>query len=100
MAGRNGSFGKGATGAQNRWMAVSLAKRMEIIAALKARPNVSHVFDSVGKRIGVSYGSVWNIAAAEGIKLVRFTRQWAKPFLAEKHASGSSLRLRGRPKMN
>ena len=46
-----------------------LEKRMEIIAALKATPNASHVYKSVGKRIGVSYASVWNIAAAEGIEL-------------------------------
>jgi hypothetical protein len=32
--------------------------------------------------MGVSYGSVWNIAAAEGIELVRYSRQWDKPFLA------------------
>src|SRR6516164_3765380 len=61
-----------------------LAKRMKIVAALKATPNVSHVFHSIGKRIGVSYASVWNIAAAEGIELVRFTRQWGKPFLSQK----------------
>ena len=48
---------------------------MVIIAALKATPNVSHVFHSVGKRMGVSYGSIWNIAAAEGVELVRYSRQ-------------------------
>lgn len=63
-------------------MPLVLAKRIVIIAALKATPNVSHVFHSVGKRMGVSYGSVWNIAAAEGIELVRYSRQWHKPFLA------------------
>jgi hypothetical protein len=26
----------------------------------------------VSKRIGVSYGSIWNIARAEGIDLIRF----------------------------
>jgi hypothetical protein len=58
-------------------MPLVLAKRIVIIAALKVTANVSHVFRSVGKPMGVSYGSVWNIAAAEGIELVRYSRQWA-----------------------
>ena len=57
---------------------------MKMAAALKATPNVSHVFHSVGKRMGVSYGSIWNIAAAERIELVRYSRQWGKPFLSQK----------------
>jgi hypothetical protein len=65
------------------------AKRIVIIAALKATPNVSHVFHSVGKRMGVSYGSIWNIAAAEGIELVRYSRQWGKAFVAR----GTRLRV-------
>jgi hypothetical protein len=74
-----------------------LEKRTEIVGALKATPNVSHVYKSVGKRIGVSYASIWNIAAAEGIELVRFTRQWDKPFVPPQTRMRVIAALKGNP---
>ena len=65
-------------------MPLPLKKRIVITAALKATPNVSHVFPSVGRRMGVSRSSVLNIPAAEWIELVRCSRQWGKPFVAPK----------------
>ena len=51
-------------------------QRAIIVEALRIFPNVSIVYNYVGKRIGVSYGSIWNIARAEGIDLIRFDRRW------------------------
>ena len=73
------------------------AKRIVIIAALKATPNVSHVFHSVGKRMGVSYGSIWNIAAAEGIELVRYSRQWGERLVAQKRRQRVIASLKANP---
>ena len=46
-----------------------------IMEALGIFPNVWVVYNYVGKRIGVSYGSIWNIAKAQSIKLIRFDRR-------------------------
>lgn len=51
-------------------------QRAIIVEALVIFPNVWIVYNYVGKRLGVSYGSIWNIARAEGIKLIRFERRW------------------------
>lgn len=50
-------------------------QRAIIIQALGIFPNVWVVYNYVGKRIGVSYGSIWNIARAEGVELIRFDRR-------------------------
>jgi hypothetical protein len=50
-------------------------QRAIIVQALGIFPNVWVVYNHVGKRIGVSYGSIWNIAKAEGIPLIRFDRR-------------------------
>ena len=50
-------------------------QRAIIVQALGIFPNVWVVYNYVGKRIGVSYGSIWNIARAEGIELIRFDRR-------------------------
>ena len=47
-------------------------QRAIIVEALGIFPNVCVVYNYVGKRLGVSYGSIWNIARAEGIKFIRF----------------------------
>jgi hypothetical protein len=49
-----------------------LQQRAIIVEALGIFPNVWVVYNYVGKRIGVSYGSIWTIARAGGIKLIRF----------------------------
>jgi len=46
-------------------------QRAIVIEALKVFPNVWVVYQHLGKLIGISYGTVWNIAKAEGIKLIR-----------------------------
>jgi hypothetical protein len=46
-------------------------QRSIVIAALGIVPNVWQVYRCLGKRIGVSYGTIWNIARAEGISLIR-----------------------------
>ena len=51
-------------------------QRAIIVEALGIFPNVWVVYNYVGKRLGVSYGSIWNIARAEGIKLIRFESRW------------------------
>src|SRR5467141_1976718 len=51
-------------------------QRAIIVQALGIFPNVWVVYNYVGKRLGVSYGSIWNIARAEGIKLIRFDHRW------------------------
>jgi hypothetical protein len=51
-------------------------QRAIIVEALGIFPNVWVVYNYVGKRIGVSYGSIWNIARAEGIKHIRFDGRW------------------------
>jgi len=47
-----------------------------IVQALGIFPNVWVVYNYVGQRIGVSYGSIWNIAKAEGIELICFDHRW------------------------
>jgi hypothetical protein len=54
-------------------------QRAIVIEALKVFPNVRVVYRRLGKLIGVSYGTVWNIAKAEGIKLIRFDPRWLQP---------------------
>jgi len=80
-----------------RFNRVTLANRTKIIAALKATPNVSVVFKSLGKRIGVSYGTIWNIAEGVGIERVRFTRQRAKPLLSAKTRMRVAAALNANP---
>jgi hypothetical protein len=46
-------------------------QRAIVIEALGIVPNVLQVYRCLGKRIGVSYGTIWNIAKAEGIELTR-----------------------------
>jgi hypothetical protein len=53
-------------------------QRAIIVEALGIFPNVWVVYNYVGKRVGVSYGSIWNIARAEGIKLIRFESRWLR----------------------
>jgi len=47
-------------------------QRELIIEALRILPNAWQVYYRMGKLIGVSYGSVRNIAKAEGIELIHF----------------------------
>jgi hypothetical protein len=47
-------------------------QRALIVEALNILPNVWQVYSRLGKLIGVSYGSVINIARSENIKLIRF----------------------------
>lgn len=47
-----------------------------IVEALGIFPNVWVVYNYVGKRTGVSYGSILNIARAEGSGLIRFDHRW------------------------
>jgi hypothetical protein len=47
-------------------------QRAIIVEALSIFPNVWVVYNYVGKRLSVSYGSIWNIAKAKGIKLIPF----------------------------
>ena len=51
-------------------------QRAIIVEALGIFPNVCVVYNYVGKRLGVSYGSIWNIARSEGIKFIRFDHRW------------------------
>jgi hypothetical protein len=51
-------------------------QRAIVIEALKVFPNVSVVYQHLGKLIGISYGTVWNIAKSEGIKLIRLPPRW------------------------
>jgi hypothetical protein len=50
-------------------------QRAIVIEALGILPNVWQVYRCLGKRIGVSYGAIWNIAKAEGIELMRVDRR-------------------------
>ena len=50
-------------------------QRAIVIEALKILPNARQVHLCLGKRIGVSYGTIWNIARAEGIELIRIDRR-------------------------
>jgi hypothetical protein len=50
-------------------------QRAIVIEALGIVPNVWQVYRCVGNRIGVSYGAIWNIAKAEGIKLIHVNRR-------------------------
>jgi hypothetical protein len=45
-------------------------QRAIVITALTIVPNVWQVYRCIGMRIGVSYGTIWNIAKAKGIELV------------------------------
>ena len=56
-----------------------MEQRAILIEALGILPNVWQAYRFLGKRIGVSYGAIWNIAKAEGIKLVRVDRRRLKP---------------------
>src|ERR1700730_2390234 len=47
-----------------------------IVQALGIFPNVWVVYNYVGQRIGVSYGSIWNIATASENELIRFDHRW------------------------
>jgi hypothetical protein len=55
--------GKGCT--PPRRNTLSAAKRDQIVAALKATPNVTQV----AKQLSENKGTVWRIAKAEGIKI-------------------------------
>ena len=52
-------------------------QRAIVIEALGIFPNVRQVHLRLGKLIGVSYGTIWNIARDEGIELIRYPR-WKK----------------------
>jgi hypothetical protein len=51
-------------------------QRTIIVEAPGIFPNVWVVYNYVGKPLGISYGAIWNIARADGIKLVRFESRW------------------------
>jgi hypothetical protein len=53
-------------------------QRAIVIEALGIVPNVWQVYRCVGKRIGVSYGTIWNIAKTEGTKLIHVDRRRLK----------------------
>ena len=55
----------------NRLVFSRREQRAIVIEALTILPNVLQVYRCLGERIGVSYRTIWNIAKAEGIKLVR-----------------------------
>jgi hypothetical protein len=57
-------------------------QRAIIVEALGIFPNVWVVYNYVGKRIGVSYGSIWNIAKAEGVKFTPFHNYFRSPLPA------------------
>ena len=50
-------------------------QRAIVTEALGILPNFLRVYRCLGKRIGVSYGTIWNIAKDEGIKLIRVDRR-------------------------
>ena len=59
---------------QKRELVFSRIEQRAIVReALKILPNVLEIYRCLGKRIGVSYGTIWNIAKAEGIELIRLT---------------------------
>jgi hypothetical protein len=47
--------------------------------ALKILPNALEIYRCLGKRIGVSYRTIWNIAKAEDIELIRVDRRRLNP---------------------
>ena len=51
-------------------------QRAIVLEALKIFPNVGKFYRCLGKRIGVSYGTIWNMAKAKGIELIRVDRRW------------------------
>lgn len=53
-------------------------QRAIVIEALRILPNVWHVHQRLGKLIGVSYGTIWKIAKAERIELIRYPGQRLK----------------------
>ena len=50
-------------------------QRAIILEGLRILPNVWQVYRCLGKRIGVSYGTIWNVAKAEGIELIGIDRR-------------------------
>ena len=64
-------------------------QRAIVIEALGIVPNVWQVYRCLGKRIGVSYGTIWNIAKAEGIELIHVDRPAA---LGERWCRGRGRR--------
>lgn len=60
-------------------------QRAIIVEALGIFPNVWVVYNYVGKRLGVSYGSIWNIAKAEGIKRIPFDLRYLPKRAAAKY---------------
>jgi hypothetical protein len=65
---------------QKRWPVFSRPEQRAIVLeALKILPNVLQVYRYLGKRIGISYGTIWNVAKAEGIELIRFDRRRLNP---------------------
>jgi hypothetical protein len=50
-------------------------QRAIVVEALRIFPNVWQVYQRLGKLIGVSYATIWNIAKAESIELIRFRRR-------------------------
>ena len=60
-------------------------QRAIIVQALGIFPNVWVVYNYVGKPLGVSYGSIWNIAKAEGIKRIPFDPRYLPKRAAAKY---------------
>ena len=70
---------------QHKRNPISDSERAIVLDALKDTPNGWQVYNRVGKKIGISYGSIRNIAKAKGIKLIAFNKKQAKstPIAAE-----------------
>jgi hypothetical protein len=68
-------------------------QRAIIVEALGIFPNVWVVYNYMGKRIGVSYGAVRNIAIAEGIKLIHFHPR----YLPKREAAKYKKKLKSPP---
>jgi hypothetical protein len=68
-------------------------QRAIIVQALGIFPNVWVVYNYMGKRIGVSYGAVRNIAIAEGIKLIHFHPR----YLPKREAAKYKRKLKSPP---
>ena len=68
-------------------------QRAIIVEALGIFPNVWVVYNYMGKRIGVSYGAVRNIAIAEGIKLIHFHPR----YLPKREAAKYKRKLKSPP---
>lgn len=71
-----------------------IEQRAIVIEALKIFSNVRQVHLYLGKLIGVSYGTIWNIAEAEGIELIRFNRR-----RLAKHSAHAQARSRRRARL-